>query len=380
MTLSRRKMLAIVGGGSILAASSAVGYSVTRMPQTAQTPWKTAGRYGDPRMNALSYALLAPNPHNRQPWLVELDGDDAVVLHCDLDRLLPETDPFSRQITIGLGCFLEMMRMAAASDGYRVDLALFPEGSDSERLDQRPVAHARFVADPSMTTDPLFAHAMDRRSLKEPFDLNRPVPRAALRTLAEAALNGTRFGATVDAGQVDTLRRLTHDALIVELETPRTYMESVDLFRIGHREVDTNPDGIDFTGPMFETLRMTGLFSREVAANRSSQAYKSGIAAVTANADTAMGHSWLTTQGNSRVDQITAGMDWVRVNLAATSLGLGFQPLSQALQEYPEMGALYREVHGLLAEPGETIQMLVRLGYGPEVGQSPRWPLDTRLV
>ena len=31
----------------------------------------------------------------------------------------------------------------------------------------------------------------------------------------------------------------------IEIETPRTYKESVDLFRIGRAEVDANPDGID---------------------------------------------------------------------------------------------------------------------------------------
>ena len=50
-------------------------------------------------------------------------------------------------------------------------------------------------------------------------------------------------------------------ALRIEVETPHTYQESVDLFRIGRREVDANPDGIDFSGPMFESMHLTGLFT-----------------------------------------------------------------------------------------------------------------------
>lgn len=38
----------------------------------------------------------------------------------------------------------------------------------------------------------------------------------------------------------------------------RTFQESIDLFRIGHREVDANPDGIDFTGPLFEAPQHRG--------------------------------------------------------------------------------------------------------------------------
>lgn len=43
---------------------------------------------------------------------------------------IPHTDPFDRQITIGLGCFFEPLVIAASADGYTVDLTLFPEGSE----------------------------------------------------------------------------------------------------------------------------------------------------------------------------------------------------------------------------------------------------------
>lgn len=63
MTLSRRKTIALVGGGTILAAAGVMGYAVTRTPQTALAPWATAGSYDEIRRKALSFALLAPNPH-----------------------------------------------------------------------------------------------------------------------------------------------------------------------------------------------------------------------------------------------------------------------------------------------------------------------------
>jgi hypothetical protein len=65
MTLSRRKMIGLVGGGVVLAATaSAGGFLATRRPSRALSPWSAAGNYAEPRMNALSYAILAPNPHN----------------------------------------------------------------------------------------------------------------------------------------------------------------------------------------------------------------------------------------------------------------------------------------------------------------------------
>jgi hypothetical protein len=382
MIMQRRKFLSIVGGGIVLAAGASAGFAFTRTPNAALAPWERAGGslYSEPRMRALSYAILAPNPHNRQPWQVALKGDDMVELTVDLDRLLPHTDPFNRQIAIGLGCFLELMSMAAAQTGHRVDLELFPEGSDPGRLTAAPVAIARFVSDPSIKPDPLFDHVMARRSNKEPFDVTRPVPDQALTAILASARHGGKLGGTNAPQQVQTWRALTEEALQIEIDTPRTYKESVDLFRIGKAEVNANPDGIDFSGPMFESLALIGQFSREVALDRSSMGFKQGEAAVIENTRTAMAHAWMVTKGNTRSDQIAAGRDWLRANLAATGQGLGFQPLSQALQEYPEMASLYTDVHSRLAPDGGTVQMLVRLGYGPDTPVSPRWPLEAKLT
>ena len=88
----------------------------------------------------------------------------------------------------------------------------------------------------------------------------------------------------------------------------------------------------------------------------------------------------VTTPANSRLDQIAVGRRWVRLHLAATALGVSVHPVSQALQEYREMAKYYDAVHDMLAQGGETVQMLGRLGYGPAVSRSPRWPLASRFV
>ncbi len=379
MTLSRRKTLALIGGGAILAATATFAYDITRMPRTASLPWDNAGQYDDLRMRALSWAILAPNPHNRQPWRVDLGQPDTAILYVDPDRLLPHTDPFNRQITIGLGCFLEVLRMAALQDGQEVQFDLFPDGSDPRSLDTRPVAICRF-APTDAAPDPLFDLVPQRRSLKEPFDTTRPVPDTALTAIAAAAIHGSVTGTTNTDADIAEMRLLSHDALRIEIETPRTYKESVDLFRIGRHEVDANPDGIDFTGPIFEGLSRAGMFNREIALDTASAAYQQGLAAVFANTDTAMGYVWQVTPTNTRADQIRAGRDWLRINLAATAQGLGTQPLSQALQEYPEMRGPFADIHRRLAPGGGTVQMWARLGYGPEMPPSPRWPLEEKIV
>lgn len=378
MTLSRRKTIALIGGGTILAAGGGVAWEITRPLQTALLPWEKAGQYDDPRMRALSWAILAPNSHNMQPWKVDLSATDQAVLYPDLERMLPETDPFNRQITVSLGCFLELLRMAALEDGLAVEADLFPEGSDPLGLDERPVAICRF-SPTTAPSDPLFAQAAVRRSNKEVYNMSRPVPAEVLARIAVVAQH-TDVGYSADPAEAAELIDITIRAMAIEIDTPRTFGESVDLFRIGRREIEANPDGLEFHGPSFEAMRLFGLFTRGAARDPDSTAFAQGRAATLEPIGTAVAHIWQITPDNSRVTQIATGRDWLRLNLAATAEGVGYHPLSQGLQEYPEMAEIYADLHARLAPDGRTVQNLSRLGYGPEIGPTPRWPLEAKIL
>lgn len=366
MTLSRRKALTLIGGGTILAAgASLAGFVTTRTPTQAQQPWSLAGSYEDPRLNALSYALLAPNPHNLQPWQVSLEGTDALTLHHDPAKRLPHTDPFDRQIIIGLGCFLEQMVLAAGTTGHAVDLTLFPQGEAG------PVAYAVFRE--GGMADPLAAQIMDRRSCKEPFE-DRPVPVELTEKLTEIA------DIYADAGRVAALKTLTWDAWLTETMTPHTMQESVDLMRFGKAEITASPDGIDVGGAFLESLMLIGVLNREVQSDPNSAGFKEGVRIYEKMLHATPAYAALTSATNTRADQIEAGRRWLRLNLMTTAMGLSLHPVSQALQEYPEMAPHYDIAHALLAPIGHTVQMLGRLGYGPAIPRTPRWPLEAKLI
>ncbi|MBV6657059.1 MAG: twin-arginine translocation pathway signal protein, partial [Devosiaceae bacterium] len=344
-------------------------------------PWSQAGQGGDVRIRALSYAVLAPNAHNRQPWLVDLDTPGEATLYCELDRRLPETDPFDRQITVSLGCFLELFALAAAQEGYAADITLFPQGEPSPRLDARPVAHIA-LREGRGTPDPLFGQIVRRHTNKEPYDMTRSVPAGDVDAIVAAALPRARltYGSTLDEGAIAQLRDITWRGHEIESYTPRTLQESIDLMRIGKSEIVANPDGIDLGGPLFEALNAAGLLTREAIADTRSTAFAQGLQAYRDLIFSAMGYVWIVTDGDSRTEQIAAGRAWVRMHLEATARGVDMHPLSQALQEYQEMAALYEEAKQALgAEPSQTVQMLGRIGYGPAINPSPRWPADTRI-
>ena len=360
---NRRTVLKILGGGVIVAAGGAGAFLGTRTPSKALAPWSEAGGYSEPRKRALSYAILAPNPHNRQPWLVDLSQENQVVVWRDKAKNLPETDPFDRQLTIGMGCFLEQMKIAASQTGHDVVFDLFPDGEDG------PVAVARFSQ--NAQADPLFDHIPARRSCKEPFEARIPEVRSELTALADVH---------VDQKLVKQLQELTWDAWMVEATTYRTMKESTDLFRLGKAEIEANPDGIDFSGPFFETLILAGLMTREGSLDPNSMEFAEGAKIYSEMLAATPAYAVVRTSENTREAQIEAGRKWLRLNLTTTSLGLSLHPVSQALQEYQEMEKHYAKVHDLLAEPGETIQMLGRLGYGPQVPVSPRWSLEAKVM
>jgi Nitroreductase family len=383
MDFHRRHILAVAGGMGLALMGAGGLFSITRTPEKVLAPWRTLD--GDPprdvRLDALRYAILAPNPHNRQPWKIRLSGDDSAVLYCDLDRRLPETDPYDRQILIGFGCFIELARIAAAERGVKLDISEFPEGEFEDRLDHRPVASLRFVPDAEMAKDPLFAWIPKRRSSKVPFDLSRPVAQEILTDLVTGPNFGVKLVATAEIDLVARLRKLTTEAFIIEAATQRTWLESVRLTRIGKSEIEAQPDGISLGGPLFDSLALAGLLSREQIAQSGSIAYGSGLDLIKTTIANTPAYGWIVTDGNSRREQLATGRAYVRMNLASARAGLGFHPNSQALQEYPEMAEKERLVHECLGVHGsQRVQMLVRLGYGAPVPATPRWPLQSHLL
>lgn len=369
MAISRRKMIGMIGGGAILAAGGGAGWFVsTRTPHKALEPWARAGSYQEARKHAISYAILAPNPHNLQPWRVDLREPEVVTVYRDPNTALPHTDPFDRQITIGFGCFLELLKIAAAETGHDLEIVLFPDGEGAEKQ----VARITFKKDPAVRPDPLFSHVLDRRSCKEPFDDRKPDD-AALLSISDLA------EVISEKEKVSALRELTWKAWMTEAQTPRTHRESIELMRMGKDEINANPDGIDMGGPFLEALMLVGALSREQQLDPSSQAYAQGVAIYREMLAATPAYVLQKTDANTRRDQILSGRRWLRLNLTTTSIGLSLHPVSQILQEYDEMSELRSQIHERFATGAETIQMLGRLGYGPKTPQTPRWPLEERI-
>ncbi len=377
--LSRRAIL--MSGSAAALVTGLGGCDVAVDVSKATEPWVRAGEsFGDPRLDALAYGILAPNPHNRQPWQFDLVDDDKIDVYCDLERRLPHTDPYDRQITIGFGCMLELVSQAAAEKGYTAAITGFPDGAPQPRLNGNRIAQITFARDTDAQRDPLFASVRERRSNKDPFDTERSPTPAIVDQVVNAKRTDLTVEGTTDRGRIKTFVDMAWKGFVIEMETDVTRRESVDLMRIGNKAVVENPDGIDMSGTAMTLMKSVGIVSHESLDTPGSTAYNSGLEMYHPIIHSAQGFVWITAPENTRASQLKAGYDWVRMNLAAQKINLSIHPLSQVLQEYSEMADLYRQIHDELGVPDGVVHMFGRVGYGKTLKPSPRWPLEAKLI
>ena len=390
--MERRSFIRVMGGGVVLAAAPALVACSSALPPEAVAAWQPPpppAPGSDVRRWILAHAILAPHSHNLQSWLVDLRQPGEIALYCDRTRLLPETDPFSRQIMMSQGTFLEVLALAARQQGLRADIELFPNGAfDPKQLPTDGLtARVRLTPDAAVRPDPLFAQVFRRHTNRSAYEMKAP-DTAALQAIEAAAMASgdalrlrVGFAGPQDA-RIAEHRAIAREAWRIELVTPRTMMESMKVLRVGPTEIAQHRDGISLNDPMVRALAAVGLFDRSQAPGPDDSATTGQIKDFAVKIEATPAFFWMVTDGNDRRTQVNAGRAYVRAQLAATAAGLSMHPLQQALQEYPEQAGPYTAIHRLLgAEPArQTVQMWARLGYAPPVGPAPRRGLEAHLV
>jgi nitroreductase len=386
--MDRRHFIRLAGGGALAAATATTGCSA--YPAAAVAPWQgPPADEADPRRWALAYAILAPNSHNRQPWLVDLRDAGVITLHVDRERLLPETDPWFRQIVVSQGTFIEALAIALAERGVAAQVQLFPQGEFAARsLDDRAVARITLQPGaPASARDPLFAQLLRRHTAKVGYDTTKPVSEQTLATLVAAGRSErVRSAGTVQPARIDALRELCWQSARAELLTPRTVMESLRLTRVGPQEIDRHRDGISVNGLVPRLATALGAFDRTRPPEAGSTGYKQMMGRFEEHSRTAMGFVWQSTAhaadsaaGRTRSAEVEAGRAYMRLQLKATELGVQVHPMSQAPQEFAEMQPHRERLQSLtVGRPAaeEVVQMFCRVGYCAAQPHTPRRGVD----
>ncbi|MFE3165244.1 Acg family FMN-binding oxidoreductase [Streptomyces sp. NPDC059224] len=309
-------------------------------------------------------AVAAPSEHNAQPWRFRYLRDTGVLrLYADLARTLPHTDPEHRGLHVSCGAALLNLRAAAAAAALAPLVRLLP---DPERPDLLAEVRLCGSGPPDAALARLRPLVGRRHSSRLPFR-DEEIPSATRAVLCEAAdAEGAQL-VFPGGWHVRSILELVRDAEEWEAMDAGVRGETA---RWAHAEPSgtTVPsDGIP--AEAFGPARRGGDAPvRDFAAGRpmpdrprASFEKKPNIAL-------------LGTARDGPADWLRAGQALERVLLRATADGLVASVTSQPL-EWPDLRWAARDPLSAMGH----VQMVLRLGHGPEGRPSPRRPLDEVL-
>ncbi|GAA3193476.1 MULTISPECIES: Acg family FMN-binding oxidoreductase [Streptomyces] len=309
-------------------------------------------------------AVTAPSQHNTQPWRFRYArADRTLTLTADPDRALPEADPAGRARHLGCGAALLNLRVAAAHAGLRAAPALLP---DPERPDVLASVRLDAAADADPGLAALHTAVRARHTSRVPYtDREIPPPeRAAL--LAAAAAEGACLAFLTGQHRETVLGLIEQAEGYDRMDAARDAEQrrwtrgsaagppaddGVPDYAFGPRSPDAAAPLRDFAGRQAQPDRAYATFE-----------HRPQLAT-------------LSTPGDAPADWLRAGQALQRVLLEATRRGLVSSFATQPV-EWPDLRWILRDP---VSGTGH-VQMILRLGYGPEGPATPRRPVEQVLT
>jgi len=295
-------------------------------------------------------AAAAPSIHNTQPWRFRAVGD-VIEVHGDPDRVLWVADPRGRALHLSCGAALFNLRLAIRMLGAKPLVWPLPDPAGEPTLlasvqlaDGRPATPQERELHDAITL---------RHTSRAPFS-GRRIPESVLISLEQEASSeyaSLRMLSDADAAAVIEL------AAAADRKLAANFDHRVELGQwIGTSGDDGVPASALGSRPDREPAPVRDLGYASPAIGRPSATFEQRpMLAV------------LSTARDEPADWLRAGQALQRVLLAATRHGIAASFLYQPI----ELRDIERPARDWWPWP-ECPQMIVRFGYGPKGGDSPR--------
>ncbi|MEY9964154.1 nitroreductase [Streptacidiphilus sp. MAP12-16] len=328
--VSRRKALQILGLGSGLVAVSGASGLTWRAVEGGVFSTGTGSAYdawgrskpGGHTLNLVNAAILAANAHNTQPWLFTV-SDDRIELFSDMSRTIGAMDPLLREMQISLGCAVENLALAAAPNGMTAKVSLLPVPYDATHI--ATVSLAPAPASGSALFDAIAARHTNRGG----YDTTRPVTGRqldALSALVDAP--ATQLVWFTTNTQKRAFSDLTVRATQAIIADPQQAADDYRWYRSDWHDIQLHKDGITID-PSGQSALIRAL-SKLLPTTRKQDddGWLSGTRDTQLPTAAAFG-ALVVRDPHDPLQRLQVGRIWQRMHLAATTEGLGMQPLCQ---------------------------------------------------
>lgn len=308
-----------------------------------------------------SYAALAANGHNTQPWRFDFAGARATIAP-DLTRATPVVDPDNHHLYASLGCAAENLMLAAAAAGSASAMRYNPDRRQIEidLVQSQPV------------TSPLFHAIPNRQSTRVNFD-GRLVSTGDLAKLEQAAaVEGSRIILIADRRAIEQALALMVAANNAQVSNQAFVDELRHWMRFDSASAVKHGDGLFSAcsgNPVLPNWLGNILFERVFTA-------KAEDAKCIEQVRSSSGLAVFVSDRNDPAHWVQAGRSAQRFALQATALGIKVAFLNQAVEE----PAYRSKLAALLGIGDRRPDLIMRFGYGPDLPQSMRRPLADVMV